>query len=106
MKGKYSALVEELNTSLAHTYGSRLRGVYLFGSAERASDGPDSDVDILIVLDRVERYSDEIRATSPVISGLSLKYGKSISRVVVSENDWGESLTPFLATARSEAVKA
>jgi predicted nucleotidyltransferase len=40
--------------------GARLKGVYLFGSYARGEAGEESDVDVLIVLDRVESYSQEI----------------------------------------------
>ena len=66
----------------------------------------ESDVDVLIIVDRVDRYSLEIERTSELISELSLKYHRSISRLFVTEDDWKNRDTPFPANAREEAILA
>ncbi|MFP4248886.1 MAG: nucleotidyltransferase domain-containing protein, partial [Armatimonadota bacterium] len=43
--------LRELKRELEALYGDRLRGVYLFGSHARGEAGPDSDVDVAVVLD-------------------------------------------------------
>ena len=37
-------------------YKDRLRGVYLYGSYARRQQGPESDLDILIILDEIADY--------------------------------------------------
>lgn len=59
---------------------------------------------MLIILDRIERYSAETDRTSLLISSLSLQYGVSISRVLLSKRDWAERDTPFLTNVHEEAV--
>lgn len=98
------SLTEELAAGLAEIYGGRLRGVYLFGSRARGDAGPDSDVDVLIVLDRVTGYGAEIDRTGQLVTNLSLKYGMSVSRVFTSEQDWAEGRGPFLPRLRVEAT--
>ena len=66
----------------------------------------ESDVDVLVVLDEIERYSDEIARTSKLVSEISLKYDKTISRVFVPQRDWAERVTPFLLNTRKEAIAA
>ena len=56
-------LLDELKAALHHLYGPRLRGVYLFGSYARGDQDSESDVDVLIVLDRFEHYGAEIDRT-------------------------------------------
>ena len=75
-----------------------------FVRARRVADA--TDVDVLIIVDRVDRYSLEIERTSELISELSLKYTRSISRLFVTEHDWKNRDTPFLANAREEAIPA
>jgi len=99
-------VLAELKRQLAALYGERLKGVYLFGSHARGDADDESDVDILIVLDRVDHYSREISQTSEVISELSLKYGISLSRFFASETQWRDDPTNFLLNVREEAVPA
>lgn len=61
---------------------------------------------ILIILEKIGNYSDEIARTSKLVSELSLKYDKTISRVFVSWQDWEEKETPFLLNTRKEAIAA
>jgi predicted nucleotidyltransferase len=106
MNDSLPSLLRELRTNLAAIYGSRLKGVYLFGSYARKEADPESDVDVLIVLDRVDHYSQEVDMTSPLISRLSLQHNVSVSRVFVSEHEWAERQTPFLVNVREEAIPA
>ena len=106
MAERIESLVRELRGELEAIYGPRLRGVYLFGSRARGEAGAESDVDVLIVLDRLDRYGVEIERTGEAASRLSIEAGLSISRVFVSERDWRESLSPFFLNVREEAVPA
>lgn len=106
MIGSLRHLLIELRTGLTAIYGGRLRGMYLFGSHARNEADGESDVDVLVVLDRVERYGREVSETGPLISRLSLQFGVSISRVFVSQQDWTDRHTPFLANVREEAIPA
>jgi len=99
-------LLIELKARLREIYGPRLEGLYLYGSYARGDQEPGSDVDIIILLDRIGRYGVEIDRTGELISNLSLKFGLSISRLFVSKNDWKYRDTPFLANAREEAIPA
>ena len=101
---KTSALLAEFKTRLKTIYGERLKGVFLYGSHARDQGGPESDVNILIVLDDWEHYAGEIDRTGAVASELSLAYGVSISQVFVRERDWLHEDTPFLVNAREDAI--
>jgi predicted nucleotidyltransferase/DNA-binding transcriptional ArsR family regulator len=89
---------------LGPIYERRLKGVYLYGSRARGQARPDSDVDVLIVLDRIDRYGDELELTSPTCASLSLELGLIVSRVLISENTWSSATSGQLATVRAEAV--
>ena len=99
-------LLSALKSRLRDLYGARLRGVYLFGSYARGEADEESDVDVLIVLDRLDRYSDEIELTSGAVADVSLKYGLSVSVVFASERQWQQSGTLFFLNAREEAIPA
>jgi predicted nucleotidyltransferase len=74
----------------------------MLGGEEKA----DSDIDILIVLSDYESYGKEIDRTGELVSGMSLVYGTSISRVIMTERQWKNSDTPLLRNIRIEGMAA
>ena len=97
-------ILAELKRKLASIYGARLFGDYVFGSYARDEADEESDLDILIVPEQVERYVEEISRTSDVISELSLRHGVAISRVFASAAQWREDSTLFFLNLREEAI--
>ena len=105
-KKTVQTLMNELKAGLRTIYADRLKGIYLYGSYARGEADPESDLDVLVVLDRISRYSEEVDRTSLLGSELSLKYGVSISKVYMRERDWLKRESPFLANVRDEAIAA
>lgn len=103
---KIEELLAKLRRGLERLYGERLAGVYLFGSFARGEATPDSDVDVLIVLHELPDYGQEIERTGYLVSGLSLDYDVSISRVFVSSEAWRHRDSPFLSNLREQARAA
>jgi predicted nucleotidyltransferase len=99
-------LMKELKEGLVRIYGDKLKAVYLYGSYARGEARPDSDIDIMIVLNNYESYGREIDRTGELASKLSLDYGISISRVVMKETQWKTSDTPLLHNIRTDGVLA
>lgn len=106
MSEQLRKLLSELKSRLQDVYGTRLRGVYLFGSHARGVADEESDVDVLVVLDGVTRYSTEIERTSEAVANVSLKHGVSVSVVFASEDQWQQGDTLFFLNVRDEAIPA
>jgi len=77
MNDTIKALLSELKSGLAQIYADRLRGLYLFGSYATGQQHPESDLDVLIVLDRLDSYGAEIDRTGPLVSAISLSKPRS-----------------------------
>lgn len=99
-------LLAELKRGLNSLYGQHLIALLLYGSYARGDPGPESDLDILIILDDYNLYSQEIKRTSKLISELSLKYEVSISRKIMRQQTWLVGDSPLLRNVRSEAIPA
>jgi predicted nucleotidyltransferase len=61
------AIAEAVANDLHALYGERLKKVLLFGSWARGDAHPESDIDLLVVLDRVESVWDELRRMDEVV---------------------------------------
>ena len=99
-------LLAELKQGLTKIYGERLKAVVLFGSYVRGDYHEGSDLDVMIVLDTYKSYWDELVRSSELASDLSLKYDITISRMIMSEEQWKKGELPVLKNIRIEGVPA
>ncbi|MCX6842122.1 MAG: nucleotidyltransferase domain-containing protein [candidate division WOR-3 bacterium] len=95
------AILAELRQGLESLYGERLAGLYLFGSYARGEAEPESDVDVLVVLEDVSNYPGEVDRTGTLASELSLRYGLSLSR-----RAWTQGTDFFVRSVRQEGIAA
>ena len=104
MNKRIKELLAELKQGLSDIYGPRLEGVYLFGSYARNEEDEESDVDVLIILDRIDNYSKEVDRTRALFSEISLAHGCSISCVFSTDHHLERSDTMFFLNVREEAI--
>src|SRR6266542_3691101 len=83
-------------------YGGRLCRVLLFGSWARGDAHPESDIDLLVVLDRVESPWEELRRMDEILWRHSYRNDAVISAVPVGEDELGEAARPLLIRAQTE----
>jgi predicted nucleotidyltransferase len=86
-------------------YGDRLRTVVLFGSWARGDAHPESDIDLLVVLDEVPSRQRELRRMRDVLWRHSLANDTVVTEIPVSEREYRDSDEPLLARARLEGVR-
>jgi predicted nucleotidyltransferase len=99
--GTARSLRRELNA----VYGERLVGVWLFGSRARGDQDPDSDIDLLIVLDTIGSYAGDLRLSGEATSRLSLESGVTISRILATRESWGRLDRPILRVIAAEGIR-
>jgi predicted nucleotidyltransferase len=87
-------------------YGERLRGVYLYGSAARDQLTPDSDIDIAVILDKLNSRYTEIKRTSKIGSDLTLETSTLIMFFFVNEMDFRNGRFSIHRTIKEEGIRA
>jgi hypothetical protein len=95
-------VAREAAEELRSLYGQRLQQVLLFGSWARGDAHPESDIDLLVVLDRVESVWEELRKMDPVLWRCSFENDTVISATPVARADLERAAAPILIRAKAE----
>ena len=101
-----SLILGELSTELQALYRERFVGLWLYGSQARGDASPESDIDVLLVLTRLDRPALEIDRYAGILADLNLRYGVLLSVMPVVQSQLLESDGPFWRNARSEGIAA
>ncbi len=99
-------LLGEIKHRLRRAHGRRLRGVVLYGSEARGDAGPDSDIDVLVLLADPIDYGRDLQANLDALYPLSLELGRRISAKPVSQEQYETVDCPLYREARKEGVAA
>ena len=102
MSMEKSSLLKTVRSALETLYGRRLRGVLLYGSEARA----DSDIDVLVLLDRVADYGEEIWRCLESLYPIALRLGRRISAMPVAKQDYESSDYPLFKEVHREGIAA
>lgn len=92
-KDQVGKIVLELHDKLAALYGSRLKGVYLYGSYARGEADDDSDIDVAVILAGVVNRAKERSRAGDIASGISLRENCVLTLFFMSEAEMAE--TPY-----------
>jgi predicted nucleotidyltransferase len=97
-------LLAQLRNHLQSLYGKRLHKVMLFGSYARGEAGPDSDIDVLVVLNGVVSPGREVAKVSGYLADLSLEYDKVVSCLFMDKTRFTTRQGPLLRNIRREGI--
>ena len=97
------AIAHAVTEDLRGLYGDRLRNVLLYGSWARGDAHPESDIDLLVVLDHVESTWDEQQRMDEVLWRHSFENDTLVSALPVGEADLHRG-RPFLIRAQAEGL--
>lgn len=99
-------IIKDFKKEIIGIYGKRLVNVILFGSWAKGKGTPDSDIDLLVVLDGEIIPGKEIDKMIDCITDLNLKYDTLISVVPVSKETYQETNSPLMLNVKKEGIPA
>ena len=97
-------ILAELRHYFNDLYGDKLVHLILYGSQARGDAKPDSDIDILVVLNEPVSPGKEIARTSEFIAALCLDRTVVISSAFASAIRFKQEKSPFFLNVRREGV--
>ena len=107
MPGNMQNLIKQYVNEIKQIYGTHLRQIILYGSYARGDFRPDSDIDIMILLDLSDL---ELKAYSQKLSYMTYDFNmdndldiKTIAKNEEHFNKWVVNY-PFYANVRREGV--
>lgn len=99
-------LLGEIKQRLLKAHGHRLRGVVLYGSEVRGEARPDSDIDVLVLLDGPIDYGQDLRMNIKALYDLVLALERPISAKPVDITAYETAAYPLYRNAKAEGVVA
>jgi len=100
------ALLARVKGVLQEAFGARLRGVVLYGSEARGEASPDSDIDVLVLLDGPVKEPDDSWRCIRVVYPLVLESERPIHAEPVDVRDYEAQEFPLYRTAKEEGILA
>lgn len=104
MNAPLETVLRDYRARLEQIYGPRLVRLVLFGSRARGDAEPDSDIDVMIVLEGPLDDWAETQRTTKVTSEVSMRYETDISRMFCTPDDWVRKQSLFYEAVREEGV--
>lgn len=101
-------ILQDVKNEIRRLFGDKLRGLILYGSYARDEQYPESDIDIMILVDDNEDGLRNYRYLIADIMGeLTIKYGKLISLSEVTYNRYIDFLEvlPFYKNINEDGIE-
>lgn len=97
-------IARAVGRDLRELYGDRLRKVILFGSWARGDAHPESDIDLLVVLDRVQSRPEEHQRMDEIMWRHSFENDTVVTAIVIGEDEFAEPDVPAVMRAKLEGL--
>lgn len=97
--------IEKFSIGIKDKLSNTVKDVRLFGSVARGTDTPESDIDILVLVEKEDRVSRDI--IMDLVVDVNLDYGVVISPIIMSVSHYANPLfreTAFFHALEQEGV--
>ena len=102
-------ILSEIERRLREAFGPRYRGAVLYGSEARGEAQPDSDIDVLVLLDGPMKLEVDMMTAISAIYPLQLEIIKTSDRTIhtmpVDIEEYNTSRFPFFEEVHKEGVR-
>ena len=99
-------ILDAIKARLRDTYGTRLRGVVLFGSQARGDATPQSDIDVLVLLDGPVDPGRDLDTNLRALYPLALQWSRRVSAKPIAADEYENLDCPLYREARREGIAA
>lgn len=96
------SILDEIKQRLQQEHGPRLRGVILYGSEARNEARPDSDIDLLVLLDEPINYVHDVERSIEAVYPIAYQLGRRISTKPVSPGAYEQYSCPLYDAVKQE----
>ncbi len=97
-------LIRRCAEIIREVYGDRLAGIVLYGSVARGDDGPESDIDILVLIEGEYGLWEEIKRLVDILYDLQLESDRLISAKPARVEDYRRGATQFHRNVVEEGI--
>jgi predicted nucleotidyltransferase len=97
-------LLKRIKATLQEAFGPRLRGVILYGSEARGTAEPDSDIDLLVLLEGPVDYWAEVEKCIHVLYPLVLDLERPIDATPADAHDYEADRWPLYREVKREGI--
>lgn len=102
----HQELLNRVKAILRGVHARRLRGVVLYGSHARGAGKPDSDIDLLVLLDGPIHYGRDLLANLDALYPLAVDLQRRISAKPVDAKEYETAQCPLYENAHREGIAA
>jgi len=106
MDERVRQLLNQIKENLIKLYGEKIKEVILYGSHARGEATGDSDVDVLVIVDKSLNPFEVRKALSDLLFDILLEQGELVSVIAVPENLFENYNSPFVLNVKKEGVVA
>ncbi len=97
-------VLEQIKSHLRAAFGERLQRIVLYGSEARGTAGPDSDIDVLVLLDGMDDFGSDLQIAIDAIYPVALRIGRRISAKPVDASEYESVECPLYVNAHREGL--